>query len=101
HRPYTKGTMACENTKCVTGLASEQRYLKSHFLIISEEVRLLARCQYCEHEMIPEFVGRQSTNKFEPNRTRWETIPDDILLFADEESALRFGCSPYKKKGSA
>lgn len=98
HHLYKLGTLGCENTRCVTGLVTEQLYLQPAFLIVVEEDRLLARCQYCEHDMIPAFVGRQSTHKFEPNRMRWSEIPDDLLLFADEEAALRFGCSPYKQK---
>jgi hypothetical protein len=98
HRVYTEGTLGCENTRCVTGLSSEQRYLEPRFLIIQEAERLLARCFYCEHDMIPEFVGRQSTRKFEPNRRAFAAIPDDLLLFADEEAALRRGCSPVRQK---
>jgi aspartate carbamoyltransferase catalytic subunit len=98
HRVYSQGTLGCENTRCVTGLSSEQRYLEPRFLIIPESDRLLARCVYCEHDMIPEFVGRQSTRKFEPNRRAFTDIPDDLLLFADEEAALRRGCSPVRQK---
>lgn len=98
HRLYTRGTLGCDNTRCITALGSEQRYLQPSFLIIVEDEHLLARCVYCEHETIPEFVGRQSTHKFEPNRMRGGEIPEDLLLFADEESALRHGCHPYKQK---
>jgi hypothetical protein len=48
--------------------------------------------------MIPEFVGRLSTRKFEPNRRAFTDIPEDLLLFADEEAALRRGCSPVRQK---
>jgi hypothetical protein len=47
---------------------------------------------------VPEFVGRSSTKKFEPNRMRWETLPDDIVLFADEDAAVAAGYQPYKQK---
>ncbi len=98
HPLYTRQTVPCDNPQCVTALESEQRYLTPKYLIVIEDERLALRCVYCEHESIPEFVGRTSTKKYEPNRMRWETVPDDILLFPDEHSALTAGLQPYKHK---
>jgi aspartate carbamoyltransferase catalytic subunit len=98
HPLYTRQTVPCDNPQCVTALESEQRYLTPKYLIIIEDARLTLRCVYCEHESIPEFVGRTSTKKYEPNRMRWETVPDDILLFPDEPSAIAAGLQPYKHK---
>ncbi|MFN0051639.1 MAG: hypothetical protein ACKV0T_05575 [Planctomycetales bacterium] len=98
HAPFTRRTLKCHNPRCVTALESEQRYLAPKFLVIVEDERLTARCQYCEHESIPEFVGRTSTKKYEPNRMRWDTLPDDLLLFSDEVSAIAAGCQPYRQK---
>jgi aspartate carbamoyltransferase catalytic subunit len=98
HAHYTRRTVACDNPQCVTALETEQRYLTPKFLVIIEDERLTARCQYCEHESVPEFVGRSSTRKYEPNRMRWETLPDDIMLFPDEASAVAAGFQPYKQK---
>jgi aspartate carbamoyltransferase catalytic subunit len=98
HAVYTRRTIRCDNPLCVTALESEQRYLKPRFLVIIEDERLIARCQYCEHESVPEFVGRSSTKKYEPNRMRWETLPDDLILFANEAAAIEGGFQAYKQK---
>jgi hypothetical protein len=98
HTPYTRPTMPCDNPLCVTALESEQRYLTSRFLVIVEDERLTLRCVYCEHERVPEVVGRTGTKKYEPNRMRWETLPEDIVLFPDEATALAAGFQPYKHK---
>lgn len=98
HAVYTRPTVACDNPQCVTALETEQRYLTPRFLIVVEDERLTVRCTYCEHEQIPQFVGRLSTKKYEPNHMRWETIPEDILLFPDEPSAIAAGYQPYKHK---
>jgi hypothetical protein len=98
HPVYTRRTMPCDNPRCVTVLESEQRYLTPRFLIIIEDERLTLRCLYCEHEQIPGFVGRSSARKYEPNRMRWDTVPDDIALFADEASAIAAGFQAYKHK---
>jgi hypothetical protein len=98
HAPYTRNTITCDNPQCVTSLETEQRYLTPRFLVIIEDERLTLRCVYCEHEAVPGFVGRTSTRKYEPNRMRWESLPEDILLFADEAQAIAAGCQPYKHK---
>ncbi|MBI3865605.1 MAG: hypothetical protein HY290_27345 [Planctomycetia bacterium] len=98
HFVYTRQTVHCDNLRCVTALESEQRYLSPKYLVIVEDDRLTSRCVYCEHESIPEFVGRTSTKKYEPNRMRWDTVPDDIVLFHDEATAIAAGFQPYKHK---
>jgi aspartate carbamoyltransferase catalytic subunit len=98
HAVYTRQTVPCDNPQCVTALESEQRYLTPKYLVIIEDERLTLRCVYCEHETVPGFVGRSSTKKYEPNRMRWETLPDDILLFPDEPAAIAAGFQPYKHK---
>ena len=94
----SRRTIACDNPQCVTALESEQRYLSPRFLVIVEDSRLTLRCDYCEHEQVPEFVGRSSTKKFELNRMRWDSVPEDIVLFADEASAIAAGFQPYKHR---
>ena len=98
HHLYARQTVPCDNPQCVTALESEQRYLTPKYLVIIEDERLTLRCVYCEHESIPEFVGRTSTKKYEPNRMRWATVPDDIVLFPDEPAAIAAGFQPYKHK---
>ncbi|HLJ10693.1 MAG TPA: hypothetical protein VKU82_05870 [Planctomycetaceae bacterium] len=98
HPLYTRQTVTCENSHCVTALETEQRYLSPKFLVIIEDERLTLRCIYCEHESVPEFVGRTGTKKYEPNRMRWETLPDDVVLFSDEAAAVAAGFQPYKHK---
>ena len=98
HPLYTRRTTVCDNPQCVTALESEQRYLAPKFLVIIEDERLTLRCVYCEHESVPGFVGRTSTKKYEPNRMRWETLPDDVVLFSDESAAIAAGYQPYKHK---
>jgi aspartate carbamoyltransferase catalytic subunit len=98
HALYTLRTIVCDNANCVTGLESERRYLSPKFLLIVEEERVVARCIYCEHEQVPQFVGRTSTRKYEPNRMRWESIPEGLVLFPDEAAAQAAGMHPYKQK---
>lgn len=98
HALYTRQTMACDNPQCVTALETEQRYLSPKYLVIIEDERLTLRCVYCEHETVPGFVGRSGTKKYEPNRMRWEAVPDDIALFPDEPAAIAAGFQPYKTK---
>lgn len=98
HALYTRRTITCDNPNCVTALESEQRYLSPKFLVIVEDARLTARCVYCEHESVPQYVSRIATKKYEPNHMRWETIPDDLLLFSDEAAAQSAGMQPYKQK---
>jgi hypothetical protein len=90
--------VACDNPQCVTALETEQRYLTPKSLVIIEDARLTLRCVYCEHETVPGFVGRTGTKKYEPNRMRWETLPEDIVLFPDEPAAVAAGFQPYKHK---
>lgn len=98
HAVYGRHTIACENARCVSALESEQRYLTPKFYAIVEDSRVAARCQYCEHESVPEFVGRATTKKYEPNHMRWHMLPDDIVLFSDEAAAIAAGYQPYKVK---
>ena len=98
HPLYTRRTTVCDNPQCVTALETEQRYLSPKFLVIIEDQRLTLRCVYCEHESVPEIVGRTSTKKYEPNRMRWDSLPDDVVLFPDEASAIAAGYQPYKHK---
>ncbi|MGQ0633093.1 MAG: hypothetical protein ACT4QC_00640 [Planctomycetaceae bacterium] len=98
HPVYTRRTISCDNPFCVTALESEQRYLTPRFLIIIEDERLTLRCQYCEHEQVPAFVGRNTTKKYEPNHQRREPPPEDVALFLDEASAIAAGYQPYKHR---
>ena len=98
HALYTRKTVPCDNPQCVTALETEQRYLSPKYLVIVEDERLALRCVYCEHELVPEFVGRTASKKYEPNRKRWDTVPDDIVLFPDETAANAAGFQPYKHK---
>jgi hypothetical protein len=98
HFVYSRQTVQCTNPRCVTALASEQRYLSPKYLVVVEDAHLVSRCVYCEHEIVPEFVGRSSTKKYEPNHMRWETVPEDIMLFQDEASAIAAAFQPYKQK---
>lgn len=98
HAVYARQTVSCENPQCVTALETEQRYLTPKSLVIVEDERLILRCVYCEHESVPGFVGRAGSRKYEPNHMRWDTLPDDIVLFPDEPAAMAAGFQPYKHK---
>ena len=98
HFVYARQTVHCDNPQCVTALESEQRYLSPKYLVVVEDEQLVSRCVYCEHESVPEFVGRTSTKKYEANRMRWESVPDDIMLFPDEPTAIAAGYQPYKNR---
>jgi aspartate carbamoyltransferase catalytic subunit len=100
HSLYSRKTLTCDNPACISALESEQRYLKPRFLVIVDDHWLTARCLYCEHESVPGFVGRQSSRRYEPNHVRWESLPDDLMLFADEASAVAAGLQRTKPKDS-
>jgi hypothetical protein len=46
---------------------------------------------YCEHEITPALVGTTSSKLVQPNASRMEMPPDDIVFFADETSARQAG----------
>lgn len=98
HPIYTKGTVTCQNLRCITQLESEQRYLKQKFWIVAEENQLLLRCMYCEHEFAPEIVARQSTRKYPTPLTQGEPLPDDLVFYVDSNAAEIAGFHPYKQK---
>jgi aspartate carbamoyltransferase catalytic subunit len=88
---YRERTFRCPNTQCVTSQETEQRYLSPRFAIVPVGNALLLRCAYCEHEITPALVGTTSSKLVQPNASRMETPPDDIVFFANESSAQQAG----------
>jgi len=88
---YGRQTVSCGNPQCVTQLETEQRYLVPRFWIIDEEVQLLLRCIYCEHEFAPACVGKSSSQHYESNQTLQAPSLDDVVFFTTEADALKAG----------
>lgn len=101
HAVYDRQTVVCDNPNCITVVQSEQRYLHPKFWIVAEDDRLTLRCVYCEHETVPNCIGRASTKKYEPNHIRWDALPDDVTFFTNDTAAESAGFQPYKHKVKA
>lgn len=98
HAFYDRQTLLCDNPQCISAQETEMRYLSPKFWVIAEDDLLTLRCLYCEHEQIPECIGRHSTKKYHPNRTSGTVLPEDVVFFTDEITAQSAGYHPYKQK---
>ncbi|MFQ5735063.1 MAG: hypothetical protein ACE5KM_24280 [Planctomycetaceae bacterium] len=90
------GGIECINGDCVSAQTSERRYLKPRFHIL-EEMGLTLRCAYCDHEQSPGVMSRASTKKYRTDVKNWREVRfDDLLFFANDDSARRAGHQPRK-----
>ena len=98
----------CNNPKCVTGLESEQKYLKPGFKIVNRQP-LTLRCVYCEHGTEPKFVastewhqGTAESKKYHrANSHLARTIREENLIaFDSEKEAEAHGFKPGYYSGS-
>jgi aspartate carbamoyltransferase catalytic subunit len=89
----------CPNPRCVSIQATETKYLKPEFKIVSTRP-LTLRCAYCEHGFEPKFVasadwheGKLDTKKYHSADSHWtRTIrPENLIVFNTEEEAQAHG----------
>jgi aspartate carbamoyltransferase catalytic subunit len=93
---------ACPNPRCVSIQATEAKYLKPEFKIVSSDP-LTLRCVYCEHGFEPKFVastewheGRLTAKKYHGADSHWaRTIhPENLICFNTEAEAAAAGFRP-------
>jgi aspartate carbamoyltransferase catalytic subunit len=89
----------CPNLKCVSLQATETRYLKPEFKIVSFKP-LTLRCNYCEHGFEPKYVastewheGMLVSKKYHSAGGHWSQHikPENLLLFNSAEDAEAAG----------
>jgi aspartate carbamoyltransferase catalytic subunit len=100
---YTHDTgLHCPNPRCVSGQATETKYLKPRFRIVNFDP-LTLRCQYCEHGFEPKYVassewheGRRETKRYHSARSHWSRVikPENLLIFDSEATAEAHGFKP-------
>jgi aspartate carbamoyltransferase catalytic subunit len=92
----------CPNPSCVSIQATETKYLKPDFKIVSQQP-LTLRCAYCEHGFEPKFVAsadwhehRLETKKYHSAESHWakDIKPENLIAFNTEEEALAHGFKP-------
>jgi hypothetical protein len=97
----------CPNPTCVSTQATEIKYLKPQFKIVSTQP-LTFRCVYCEHGFEPKFVasadwheGKLDTKKYHSADSHWaRTIrPENLIAFDSEETAEAHGFKPSHYTG--
>ncbi len=89
----------CPNPKCVSIQATETRYLKPEFKIVSFKP-LTLRCSYCEHGFEPKYVastewheGMLVSKKYHQASSHWSQHikPENLLIFNSVENAEAAG----------
>jgi Aspartate carbamoyltransferase regulatory chain, metal binding domain len=84
----------CTNSKCVTRLENEARYVIPKFWIVDRQP-LTVRCVYCDFEYEPRIVSRGSTKKYTASIDEWQDIydrsPRDLVLYLNEQEAIDAG----------
>jgi hypothetical protein len=89
----------CPNPKCVSVQATETRYLKPEFKIVSHKP-LTLRCTYCEHGFEPKYVastewheGMLASKKYHSAGSQWthQVKPENLLIFNTAEDAEAAG----------
>ncbi|MBI2829942.1 MAG: hypothetical protein HYX81_02155, partial [Chloroflexi bacterium] len=99
----------CPNPKCVSVQATETKYLRPQFKIVSRQP-LTLRCVYCEHGFEPPFVatsdwheGRLSEKKYHPADSRWarDIKEDNLIIFDSAEQAQAHGFKPSRRLAAA
>ncbi len=85
----------CSNAKCVSNQATETKYIKPEFRVVSNKPVTL-RCTYCDHELRPGYVasaewhqGKLENKKYHRADSHWarKIKPENLIVFASEEEA--------------
>jgi aspartate carbamoyltransferase catalytic subunit len=92
----------CPNPRCVSIQATETKYLKPEFKIVSTKP-LTLRCVYCEHGFEPKFVAstdwhehKLDTKKYHSAKSHWSRHirSENLIVFNTEEEAQAHGFMP-------
>jgi len=92
----------CSNPKCVSIQKTETKYIKPEFKIVSHQP-LTLRCDYCEHEVQPQFIassdwheGRLDSKKYHSADSHWtrKIKPENLIIFDSESEAKAHGFKP-------
>jgi aspartate carbamoyltransferase catalytic subunit len=95
-------TPSCPNPKCVSGQATETKYLKPEYKIVKTEP-LTLRCVYCEHGFEPKFIASTESYEHGPDGKKYhsagshwarEIKPENLIVFISEEQAQAYGFKP-------
>ena len=90
---------------CVTRQATETRYIKPEFHIVSNEPVTL-RCDYCEHEIHPQYIASSKWHQGKLENKQYyyadgsmlkRIHPENLLIFDSEDEALARGFKLGKK----
>jgi aspartate carbamoyltransferase catalytic subunit len=92
----------CPNIKCVSIQATETKYLKPAFKIVSYQPVTL-RCSYCEHGFEPKYIastewheGKKENKKYHSAASHWAHLikPENLIIFNSPEAAEANGFQP-------
>jgi len=98
----------CPNINCVSNQATEIKYIRPEFKIMSREP-LTLRCIYCDYELHPQYIassdwheGKLETKKYHSadSHWAWKIKPENLIIFASEKEARaqQFKPSRYVKR---
>ncbi len=94
--------LTCSNPRCVSVQATESRYIKPEFKIVSTQPVILS-CVYCEHELHPHYIastewheGKKETKRYHRADSHWakHISPEHLLVFQSAEQAEALGFKP-------
>ncbi|MBI4295931.1 MAG: aspartate carbamoyltransferase catalytic subunit [Chloroflexi bacterium] len=106
---HRESGIRCPNPRCVSVQATETKYLKPEFKIVSRRP-LTLRCIYCEHGFEPSFVasadwheGRLTEKKYHPADSHWarDIKAENLLIFESEKQAQAHGFRPSQRLAAA
>jgi aspartate carbamoyltransferase catalytic subunit len=93
---------ACPNPRCVSIQATETKYLRPQYKIVSTHP-LTLRCVYCEHGFEPKFVasaewheGKVEFKKYHSADSHWakDIRPENLIVFNTDGEARACGFKP-------
>lgn len=96
HKLFAGLTIRCQNERCVSMLEGESRYLAPAFHVWDDRRRYILRCRYCEHDIIPAFLGSESSREYWPNEIRAAAGASELTYFRDAPAAERNGFAPRR-----
>lgn len=96
--------LECRNSRCVTNQATETRYIRPEFEVVSHDP-LTLRCVYCEHEIHPRFIASSKWHQGIAENKRYYRAdssmlgriqPENLIIFESEAAAQARGFMPGK-----
>lgn len=97
-----ESSLRCGNPKCVSVQATETKYIKPEFQIVSHHP-LTLRCLYCEHEINPPYIassdwheGRLDSKKYHSADSHWakDIKAENLIIFGSKSEAEAQGFQP-------